>query len=106
MYYTLKLLNLATRYIIVENLKVFSGSAVVDVNNTSKFFPNRDNRVVAIFTLAVYNPNVRPPRRPTKRHYRATTTLTNTTKVGWDVVSAPYGHLTRSRRPPPLQLRR
>ena len=33
---------------------VFSGSAVVDVNNTSGFFPNRTNGVVAIYTLAEY----------------------------------------------------
>jgi len=31
---------------------VFSGSAVVDANNTSGFFPDQDNGVVAIFTLA------------------------------------------------------
>lgn len=30
---------------------IFSGSAVVDVNNTSGFFPNQDNGVVAIYTL-------------------------------------------------------
>ncbi|OJT04982.1 Invertase [Trametes pubescens] len=30
---------------------VFSGSAVVDVNNTSGFFPDQDNGVVAIYTL-------------------------------------------------------
>jgi beta-fructofuranosidase len=33
---------------------VFSGSAVVDVNNTSGFFPDQDNGVVAIYTLAQY----------------------------------------------------
>ncbi|KAG8629785.1 hypothetical protein KVT40_001404 [Elsinoe batatas] len=33
---------------------VFSGSAVVDSNNTSGFFPDQDNRVVAIYTLANY----------------------------------------------------
>ncbi|KEY66625.1 hypothetical protein S7711_01920 [Stachybotrys chartarum IBT 7711] len=33
---------------------VFSGSAVVDVNNTSGFFPNQTNGVVAIYTLAQY----------------------------------------------------
>jgi beta-fructofuranosidase len=33
---------------------VFSGSAVVDVNNTSGFFPNQTNGVVAIYTLAEY----------------------------------------------------
>nr|ANC68529.1 beta-fructofuranosidase [Aureobasidium sp. P6] len=31
---------------------VFSGSAVVDVNNTSGYFPEQDNGVVAIYTLA------------------------------------------------------
>jgi beta-fructofuranosidase len=33
---------------------VFSGSAVVDMNNTSGFFPNQTNGVVAIYTLAEY----------------------------------------------------
>jgi beta-fructofuranosidase len=33
---------------------VFSGSAVVDVDNTSGFFPNQTNGVVAIYTLAEY----------------------------------------------------
>lgn len=33
---------------------VYTGSAVIDVNNTSGFFPNQDNGVVAIFTLADY----------------------------------------------------
>ncbi|KAH8681833.1 glycosyl hydrolase [Xylariales sp. PMI_506] len=37
-----------------ETVYVFSGSAVVDVNNTSGFFPDQDNGVVAIFTLARY----------------------------------------------------
>ncbi|KAI1419764.1 glycosyl hydrolase [Xylaria sp. FL1777] len=37
-----------------ERVYVFSGSAVVDVNNTSGFFPNQDNGVVAMFTLARY----------------------------------------------------
>ena len=37
-----------------ELVYVFSGSAVVDVNNTSGFFPDQDNGVVAIFTLARY----------------------------------------------------
>ncbi|KAH8732070.1 glycosyl hydrolase [Phaeosphaeriaceae sp. PMI808] len=32
---------------------VFSGSAVVDVNNTSGFFPNQTNGVVAIYTINV-----------------------------------------------------
>ncbi|KAI1784683.1 glycosyl hydrolase [Ganoderma leucocontextum] len=31
--------------------QVFSGSAVVDINNTSGFFPNQSNGVVAIYTL-------------------------------------------------------
>ncbi|KAI4785491.1 hypothetical protein E4T44_14108, partial [Aureobasidium sp. EXF-8845] len=31
---------------------VFSGSAVVDVNNTSGYFPGQDNGVVAIYTLS------------------------------------------------------
>lgn len=31
---------------------IFTGSAVVDTNNTSGFFPDQDNGVVAIFTLA------------------------------------------------------
>ena len=35
---------------------IFSGSAVVDVNNTSGFFPNQNNGVVAIFTIATYAP--------------------------------------------------
>ncbi|EOD51241.1 putative glycoside hydrolase family 32 protein [Neofusicoccum parvum] len=30
---------------------IFSGSAVIDVNNTSGFFPDQDNGVVAIYTL-------------------------------------------------------
>jgi beta-fructofuranosidase len=33
---------------------VFSGSAVLDPNNTSGFFPDQDNGVVAIYTLAEY----------------------------------------------------
>ncbi|KAF2195822.1 glycoside hydrolase family 32 protein [Zopfia rhizophila CBS 207.26] len=33
------------------NEGIFSGSAVVDVNNTSGFFPNQTNGVVAIYTL-------------------------------------------------------
>lgn len=37
-----------------ETVYVFSGSAVVDVNNTSGFFPDQDNGVVAITTLAQY----------------------------------------------------
>ncbi|KAF4337393.1 beta-fructofuranosidase [Fusarium beomiforme] len=35
-----------------EDTFVFSGSAVVDVNNTSGFFPDQDNGVVAIYTLS------------------------------------------------------
>ncbi|KAJ3009239.1 hypothetical protein NUW54_g2850 [Trametes sanguinea] len=31
--------------------QVFSGSAVVDVNNTSGFFPDQNDGVVAIYTL-------------------------------------------------------
>ncbi|KAI1268804.1 glycoside hydrolase family 32 protein [Xylariaceae sp. FL1019] len=38
-----------------ETTYVFSGSAVVDINNTSGFFPDQDNGVVAVFTLAHYN---------------------------------------------------
>ncbi|KAK7968080.1 uncharacterized protein PG986_002357 [Apiospora aurea] len=38
-----------------EKQYVFSGSVVVDANNTSGFFPNQTNGVVAIFTLALYN---------------------------------------------------
>lgn len=34
---------------------IYTGSAVIDVNNTSGFFPAQDNGVVAIFTLAEYN---------------------------------------------------
>ncbi|KIY02090.1 uncharacterized protein Z520_02228 [Fonsecaea multimorphosa CBS 102226] len=30
---------------------IFSGSAVVDVNNTSGFFPHQDNGVVAVYTI-------------------------------------------------------
>ncbi|KUI64208.1 Inulinase [Cytospora mali] len=37
-----------------ELVYVFSGSAVVDVNNTSGFFPKQDNGVVAVLTLARY----------------------------------------------------
>ncbi|KAM0548827.1 hypothetical protein ACHAPJ_009683 [Fusarium lateritium] len=35
-----------------DDVFIFSGSAVVDVNNTSGFFPDQDNGVVAIYTLA------------------------------------------------------
>jgi beta-fructofuranosidase len=34
-----------------EDAQIFSGSAVIDVNNTSGFFPNQTNGVVAIYTL-------------------------------------------------------
>ncbi|KAI6710670.1 hypothetical protein JHW43_006784 [Diplocarpon mali] len=34
-----------------ENSQIFSGSIVIDVNNTSGFFPNQTNGVVAIYTL-------------------------------------------------------
>ena len=34
-----------------EDNQIFSGSAVIDVNNTSGFFPNQTNGVVAIYTL-------------------------------------------------------
>ncbi|KAI0869432.1 glycosyl hydrolase [Hypoxylon argillaceum] len=37
-----------------ETVYVFSGSAVVDANNTSGFFPDQANGVVAMFTLARY----------------------------------------------------
>jgi len=42
---------------------VFSGSAVVDVNNTSGFFPNQTNGVVAIYTLAEYPNNQAGPQQ-------------------------------------------
>jgi len=42
---------------------VFSGSAVVDVNNTSGFFPGQDNGVVAIYTLAEYPGGVQGPQQ-------------------------------------------
>jgi len=34
-----------------ENSQIFSGSAVTDTNNTSGFFPNQTNGVIAIYTL-------------------------------------------------------
>ncbi|KAF2720197.1 glycoside hydrolase family 32 protein [Polychaeton citri CBS 116435] len=37
---------------------VFSGSCVIDSENTSGFFPDQDNGVVAIYTLAEYPNNV------------------------------------------------
>lgn len=43
-----------------ENVFVFSGSAVVDRNNTSGFFPNQTNGVVAIYTLAKYGSDGSP----------------------------------------------
>lgn len=33
---------------------MYSGSAVVDANNTSGMFPNQDNGVVAIYTIASF----------------------------------------------------
>ncbi|KAM0337887.1 hypothetical protein ACHAPU_011491 [Fusarium lateritium] len=35
-----------------DDVFVFSGSSVVDTNNTSGFFPDQDNGVVAVYTLA------------------------------------------------------
>ncbi|KAH9926332.1 glycoside hydrolase family 32 protein [Epithele typhae] len=34
-----------------SDVQIFSGSAVIDVNNTSGFFPNQTNGIVAIYTL-------------------------------------------------------
>lgn len=34
-----------------EGEGIFSGSSVIDVNNTSGFFPNQTNGVVAMYTL-------------------------------------------------------
>ena len=34
-----------------EGEGIFSGSSVIDVNNTSGFFPNQTNGVVAFYTL-------------------------------------------------------
>jgi beta-fructofuranosidase len=42
---------------------VFSGSSVIDVNNTSGFFPDQDNGVVAIYTLAEYPGGVQGPQQ-------------------------------------------
>jgi beta-fructofuranosidase len=42
---------------------VFSGSAVIDVNNTSGFFPTQNNGVVAIYTLAQYPNNQAGPQQ-------------------------------------------
>lgn len=42
---------------------MFSGSAVVDVNNTSGFFPNQANGVVAVFTLAEYPGGLAGPQQ-------------------------------------------
>ncbi len=44
----------------VETQFVFSGSAVTDPNNTSGFFPDQENGVVAIYTLAEYTPEQGP----------------------------------------------
>jgi beta-fructofuranosidase len=42
-----------------NNHQVFSGCAVIDVNNTSGFFPDQDNGVVAIYTInESYGPQV------------------------------------------------
>lgn len=41
---------------------IFSGSSVIDVNNTSGFFPNQDNGVVAIYTRAIYYPTAPGPQ--------------------------------------------
>lgn len=38
-------------YPAAEGEGIFSGSAVIDVNNTSGFFPNQTNGVVAMYTL-------------------------------------------------------
>lgn len=35
---------------------IFSGSVVIDENNTSGFFPDQDNGVVAMYTVATYEP--------------------------------------------------
>ena len=43
-------------YAVNESSYIFTGSAVVDRNNTSGFFPNQNNGVVAIFTIATYEP--------------------------------------------------
>lgn len=42
---------------------VFSGSSVIDANNTSGFFPDQDNGVVAIYTLAEYPGGVQGPQQ-------------------------------------------
>lgn len=36
-----------------DDVFIFSGSAVVDVNNTSGFFPDQDNGVVAIYVSSI-----------------------------------------------------
>lgn len=41
---------------INESSYIFSGSSVVDTNNTSGFFPDQDNGVVAIYTIATDAP--------------------------------------------------
>ena len=43
-------------YAVNESSYIFSGSAVIDRNNTSGFFPDQNNGVVAIFTIATYEP--------------------------------------------------
>ncbi|QUC15949.1 uncharacterized protein UV8b_00190 [Ustilaginoidea virens] len=43
-----------------KNVYIYSGSAVVDTNNTSGFFPNQENGVVAIYTLAEYDADGNP----------------------------------------------
>ncbi|KAI1174208.1 glycosyl hydrolase [Nemania sp. FL0916] len=40
-----------------ERVYVWTGSAVVDANNTSGFFPDQDNGVIAMFTLAHFYEN-------------------------------------------------
>ena len=35
----------------MEDSQIFSGSAVIDTNNTSGFFPNQTNGVVAIYAV-------------------------------------------------------
>ncbi|KIW06912.1 uncharacterized protein PV09_02581 [Verruconis gallopava] len=42
---------------------VYSGSAVVDANNTSGFFPNQTNGVVAVYTLAESFPDRAGPQQ-------------------------------------------
>lgn len=42
---------------------IFSGSSVIDVNNTSGFFPNQTNGVVAIYTLHTEEEETQEVRR-------------------------------------------